>query len=405
MNALPRTGLGHLRIVEVFLRFDGPRLFAAVNESGQRYLAVFVDEDDDAEVFLYAPVSEERYGAIRSGALPLRNAFGDPQDGRVYVVTASTQGTGQAIEERRPEELEQDWLPDEDATLGLPTTTLPRFDPAELHTRAEAVGRTVVAIRLEAASIRSEYPLRPLGEVLQLFQDNIDAFAQEVAGKATAAGPVQGEIVQDVELAFAGAAAASFVVYVTSRAEAQLFEAPLLRRTFDLIVRVVEAGASPDALRDELGELHLRAIGRYRDLLEELEDVGSGLGVYVATPHEPLVRASLTREQVVENLHVVRESQQAPSEELTVVGQLVGVNTRTRVFEIQDDETGERYSGKAIEQARGEIYGLTTGERYRAVILREIELSGLTGEPKFKHRLRQIEPFEPVGGQLSAPTE
>lgn len=399
MNGLPRSGLGRVRIDEVFLRFDGPRLFSAINEAGQRYIGVFVEETDDAEIFLYAPVSEDRYRAIRSGALPLRAAFSDAQDGRVFVVTSSTEEAGQVVEERGSETVPKDWLPDEDATLGVPTPTLPRFDPKELLIRAQAIGRTVAAIRLEAASIRTEYPLRPLGEVMQLVQDNLDALAQEVAGKPTPTGPVQQEILSDVELAFVGAETTSFVLLVTSRAEAQLFEGPLLLSALELLARVVEAGGDEEQLRETLASLHARAIGRYRDLLEELEDVGSGISVYVATAGRDLIQAELTRDQVVENLHVVRESQAVPAEELEVEGILIGVNVRTRVFELLDD-TGDRYSGKVIEQARNEIFGLTTGERYRAAILREVEYSTLTGEPKLKHRLRHIEPVAPFRGQL-----
>lgn len=137
MNGLPRSLLGRLRIDEVFVRFDGPRLFSALNEAGQRYMAVFAEETEDAEVFLYAPVSEDRYRAIRSGGLPLRAAFSDAQDGRVFVVTSSTEEADQRVEEWEAERLPSDWLPDDDATLSIPTLTLSRFEPSVL-----SVGRS-----------------------------------------------------------------------------------------------------------------------------------------------------------------------------------------------------------------------------------------------------------------------
>lgn len=396
LNGLPHEGLGNLRVDEVFLRFDGPRLFTAVNEGGQHYLGLFVEETDDAEVFIYAPVSPDRLAAARAGAIPLRVAFTEPQDGHVFVVFASTESADQILESRTPESIPERWLPDADAALTVPASNSEKFEPEKLAIQANAEGRTLAAVRLHAPWARTEYPARRLGEFLRIVQDNLDALAQEALGTPTASGQVPAELVEDVELAFAGSAAASYVIVLAAPTESKLFEPPALRLAFDRLVSLVAASAdSADKLEGELAGLHSRALTHYKELLTKLEDVNSGLGVFVATPKKALAEASLTLDQVKTTLGLVKETTSTVTAiDLDVTGTLVGVNTRTQRFELRDDD-GVKYAGWVIENAKAEVFGVTTGYRYKASIKEETEVPHGGGDPKIRHYLWHIEPDVP----------
>src|SRR3970040_1043949 len=94
MGMIPRVPvLGELLLLQVLESFDGPRLFTCANLSGQRFLAVWVDESviDESvidEIWLYVPVSQARLNLILNGEFDLAIAFAQPEDRLAYVVTS-----------------------------------------------------------------------------------------------------------------------------------------------------------------------------------------------------------------------------------------------------------------------------------------------------------------------------
>ncbi len=64
MDLLPQqSSLGALHIVEVYAEHDFPCTFACRNERGETFVAVWVDEDDEALRWLYASTSPVIFGA------------------------------------------------------------------------------------------------------------------------------------------------------------------------------------------------------------------------------------------------------------------------------------------------------------------------------------------------------
>lgn len=87
MSFLPEnTLMGQLELVETYVFYDMPVLFAAQNTFGQRYLAVLEDDDDEVTTWLYVAMSKIRYEHVRSGVVDLYSAFVLAEDGVVYEV-------------------------------------------------------------------------------------------------------------------------------------------------------------------------------------------------------------------------------------------------------------------------------------------------------------------------------
>src|SRR6266511_4671430 len=105
--------IGALSMDEVYFDHEGPRHFSATSRSGCRLLAVAVDEDESSsDTYLYLPVSDARLGEIRSGALDLRTAFREPEDGSSFVVVADyEQPPRNRVSVVSPDEVAEDWLP------------------------------------------------------------------------------------------------------------------------------------------------------------------------------------------------------------------------------------------------------------------------------------------------------
>jgi hypothetical protein len=87
MNLLPTDSyLGNLKIVEVYDYFDVPCLFTCINNSGQQFLAIWIDEMEDSNLWLYLPVSSHRIKLLKNREIDLRHAFLTAEDNYVFKV-------------------------------------------------------------------------------------------------------------------------------------------------------------------------------------------------------------------------------------------------------------------------------------------------------------------------------
>lgn len=122
INLLPVCSvLGDLTIEETFVYYDGPRLFVAATPLGIRYLALFVDEDETSETYLYTLVTDQRLAMVRSGELGLRNAL-VKREGPAFEVHCKFLSNREvaATVSVAPNPLPTSWLPNADVRLNFP---------------------------------------------------------------------------------------------------------------------------------------------------------------------------------------------------------------------------------------------------------------------------------------------
>jgi len=92
-NGLPKsTILGILKLIEVYEFYDQPCLFSCQNLSGQVYIALWVDSSETEDVWLYAPVSSERFNNIKNGEVDLKTIFTHSEDAFVFEVSIPFDG-------------------------------------------------------------------------------------------------------------------------------------------------------------------------------------------------------------------------------------------------------------------------------------------------------------------------
>lgn len=117
------TILGTLKILEIYEFYTMPVLFACQNRSGQLYIAVWVDETTDVNVWLYTPLSPERFMALRQAKVDLHTAFVQPEDIFVFKVTVSKHSPRSASAEAiHIENLDHEWAPLPDEYLDIPSS-------------------------------------------------------------------------------------------------------------------------------------------------------------------------------------------------------------------------------------------------------------------------------------------
>jgi hypothetical protein len=81
------TILGILKLIEVYEFYDQPCLFSCQNLSGQVYIALWIDSSETEDVWLYAPVSSERFYHIKNGEVDLKTIFTHSKDAFIFEVS------------------------------------------------------------------------------------------------------------------------------------------------------------------------------------------------------------------------------------------------------------------------------------------------------------------------------
>ena len=98
MSQLPEnTRLGKLEYVDIFNQYDSqPVLFSCRNQDGRTYLAVWVDEVDGYDRWLYTAISPTRLKWLKDGTIDIRTAFAQAVSGFVYDVRTDNRGISSA---------------------------------------------------------------------------------------------------------------------------------------------------------------------------------------------------------------------------------------------------------------------------------------------------------------------
>ncbi len=119
MEFLPQnTNLGQLDIIEVYSYYNGTRLFSCCNVTLNIFFALWIDEEEGFDLWLYVPVSLKRFQEIRFGKMDLRNAFLKSEDGFVFEVKIFFDNLD-VVSCIKSEEIDKDWLPLPDDYLKL----------------------------------------------------------------------------------------------------------------------------------------------------------------------------------------------------------------------------------------------------------------------------------------------
>jgi hypothetical protein len=109
---------GPAELLEVFDEYDGPRLFSCRDDEGQQYLALWVDETAEADLWLYVAVSESRLQAAKEGSITLRDIFLSAESGEVLELVTYRDGRPTTVDRTlATAEIPRGWLPQAELTL------------------------------------------------------------------------------------------------------------------------------------------------------------------------------------------------------------------------------------------------------------------------------------------------
>ncbi|XWK85736.1 MAG: DUF6575 domain-containing protein [Phormidium sp.] len=106
-----RSSLELLETIKEYYYFNRSLLFSCHNSAGEIFLAVWVKETEDFEIYLCTPISLSRLEAVENGKIDVRDAFLKSESGFVYEVKIPHENQPDLIETIPCEKLNEAWLP------------------------------------------------------------------------------------------------------------------------------------------------------------------------------------------------------------------------------------------------------------------------------------------------------
>jgi hypothetical protein len=120
--------LGILETIEVYIQYNGPRLLSCKNQAGQVFAALWAEEDDDADLWLYMLVSLDRLESMRTGKISLHQAFSEPENGFLYELNYTHADSEWLTRQISVAEIDQNYLPLADTFLTCDPINFPQSD-------------------------------------------------------------------------------------------------------------------------------------------------------------------------------------------------------------------------------------------------------------------------------------
>lgn len=394
------TDIGALTITEVFIRYDGPRVFSCLSSAGQSYLCLFADETDDSDRWLLVPVSNSRMSAIRTGAISLRNAALTSEDGYVWLVTTGPQYATAGTERVPCDNIPTEYLPSENMALSSRSEAA-QAPTVSIVAEARASWRDTIDVFVDAPSTGlHQISAKLLANVVNGFQELVFALDPRYS---SGRGPVPSPVVQANTLNVLGTMAGSFGIRFQAGSQADVLGLSDVEDCISHALDLLEAGSDSARLQELIHQLRPHSARKYQALLRLLDADHASLRVEMGSPVANRREVRLGRIGIETALGVLSKEEQINREVFEKRGSLTALYFRRRKFEFVDD-TGQRYYGVYLEGSLPPSLSLVELIEARSGVARicEVVEARATGEEHSEYTLME---FRLAESEQTDPTE
>lgn len=401
MRLLPQsTHLGKLELIEVYEYYDTPCLFSCRNISGHLFIAILYYQTKRLEKWLYVSMSKRRFENIRAGLIDIRNAFLNSEDGFVYEVIINSDDSPDKVEIIWCENLIDDWLP-------MPNEFIEVGNELPLIWEVKDAPRTAIQIQRETLNLTfqfptpnpTEAPVAFLGRILESVQSVFNALGQAIDGTPTSTGMIPRSITEKTQLTVLGTFPGSFGIELATLPEgiekdnANYLVEIALNQFLELVKMSGNPEDNADILRQKLWTLKSRVASGYRDFLLNLSKSETNLRFnWGSSNHERGGSVELPLSSIKKALKVISRTEDETVREYEIIGKLIGLNIRTKSYEILTNETNKKYLGRIIDEAIPRVKTATLSEIYVSTIREVKEISPTIPEGKLKYKLVALHP-------------
>jgi hypothetical protein len=384
MFDLPKkTPMGELSLLDTFEFYEFPRLFSAKSKTGALYLGLSIFDDYEKFEWLYVAISPDRIKELINQRLCLHTVFSTPENEYLFKIYTNISGDTR-FEYILPEQLSADDLPIPETKIKI-EGQVKHYGLGEIDPKIAAVSSARETFNFHLYPCDTQLPelsSRSLGNILVSTQELVDALGQICEdGESSLKGAISADILQKTKLNTCQIFEGSFGVQFKSAHISDLFGDSLSGRAISELLGLLSAQDDEDNLSNKLHHLKGRVASKYRRLLKEIYKLGSGIKFDWGSPNnEHGGKFELTKSQVEKAHSIVDKIDIQMSEAVEVKAKLIGINVRTKRYEISEVETDERYSGKVSIEAISDIEHAVINHNYIVTLKKLIETKALSGD-------------------------
>lgn len=395
------TILGTLEVLEIYVQHNGARLLACKNQANKIFLALWVDEEEEYDLWLYMLVSIDRLQEIRTGAISLHQAFCNPESDFVYELTYTYVHSEWTIKETSVDYLDKDYLPLEGTFLECDPETLPQVRSQKVVQNAISKRREFVNLVLQPLSdiYANEFPVWELGKILAAYQPLVNEL--NIVNHISS-GLKPKEIAKKSEFNTLAFTQGSFQIELASLFfETDIFGNSIAGDATEKLFELITIGSNIDDLQSSILTGNKKIAKRYVAFLEALVDSGTGLRIEWGSPtlsRGGIVEASL--EKIYRTIELINRIEALEIKQIEVIGELFKVDKIDWKFGIYDLITKSMYKGDILEEAKPDARIATISRIYKAIIREVPEIIPTTNEIKTQYKLLALSIYDDSNEQL-----
>jgi hypothetical protein len=245
----------------------------------------------------------------------------------------------------------------------------------------------------------TEAPVAFLGRILESVQSVFNALGQAIDGTPTPTGMIPRSITEKTQLTVLRTYPGSFGIELATLPEGMEKDNAnyLVEIALNEFLELVKMSSNPednaDILRQKLWTLKSRVACGYRDFLLNLSKSETNLLFNWGSPNQERGGAvALPLSSIKKALEVINRTEDKTVREYEIVGKLIGLNIRTKSYEILISATNKKYSGRIIDEAIPRVETATLSEIYVSTIREVKEISPTIAEEKLKYKLVALHP-------------
>lgn len=330
---------------EVLDYYDGPKFYSCKDRVEQIYLVYWLYDDSDGQHWLYLRISLPRYLALKNSKISIAKILSEPEEGYLYFVNNVAKNfSAQVVEQSQ---ILQDWLPDPNDFLEIPSSALPAKTTSAL-VQARATRRQVFDFALGKISNQYEIGCGKLGKILEAVQSTVNAFA---CASNRELKRIPEEIKFKNELLFTTVFESSIGIRLQSKS-GELINNNEGVQAAKILAELLRDTDVPECIPERLKSFNVLARSRFKHLLHVLVDSEVSLSTDWGSPFGDEVSSRISFDKLKRTLQKLEESDDAITQIRIYLGKLVGVDVESDFFAMIPND-GELIKGKLSKQLAG----------------------------------------------------
>lgn len=410
--------LGKMSIIESYEYYDEPILFSCRSLTGQIYMSVWANQEEEISYWMYVAISNERFSELRKGHIEIQKIFSEPENNLVYIFICNREKDFCNLDYKKPSEIPLDWFPNPGDFLEINGShsieiqkyidkntqnieivnslaieaTEPILEVQSIRNLSMISGRSTMNIHINPMErFSSEAPATLVWKFIEIFQESAYAIGQSKLGNLNAKGPYSSEIKRATELylqPFNG----SFGLRAIAREPENGENNSIIDDVFNEITDLLNCGSDSSKLNVKLKLLHERAVQKYTQLLEVISSYDSNLNLFWASSDGSKDGYAEINPYIAnEAVKLIKKISDSRELTLLLVGKLDALNMNTRYFSLRDIKNNAKYTGYIVESCLDQARNANFNENFNLTVKQTVEIDRNTELEKYYYQLIGIE--------------